>query len=272
MMSAFIGMFNDLPPEAKRRLLLGWLPILLVTILLCVFGGLPPTSWGLAIRLLALLNALKTVQSSSGSDFLNILLIQAVCTFIAWLLVILAIVSEVIALKAMQTQLRIRRLQARLASSAGNVLAVTSAAPPQPKNYGAQVNMPDSLDAYPTSPLVSLTADAKSQGVQSSSNWQGQPDPFTMQKEVLNSLGNADGSSSRSNEPSAQQQESVSESVFVYGNPFEGELPEIFTYDKDLQKAVESLRNGAASKQSPDDCKGVARGKRDQNELNKDAE
>lgn len=274
MIRAFIDMLNDLPPEAKRRLLLGWLPILLVSILLCVFGGLPPTSWGLTIRLLTLLDALKTVQrSTTVSNSLNILLVQSVCTLVAWLLVILAIACEVSEFKAIQTQLRISRLQARLASLASNVLAAATATPPSaginvapvgmnkasagmdmvnppmPKNYGERVTIDNSLAVYPTNPFMSTIADAKSaksQGVQLSSNQQ--------------------------DEQPAIQEDIADGPVFVYGNPFEGELPEVFRYDKELQKAVESLRNVSASKQSSDDSKGVDAGKIDLNEPDKDSE
>jgi hypothetical protein len=261
MMSTFIDTLNDLPPKAKRRLLLGWLPILLVTILLCVIGGLPPTSWGLTIRLLALLNALKAVHASPVSDSLNALLVQSVCIFIAWLMVILAIASEVVSFKAMQTQLRISRLQAKLVLPAHNVLTAAASAPPVlvvppainvaspfmnvataplPKHHGVRVTIDDSLDTYPTNPFMGIMADAKSpnsQGVQISFKQQGQSDPFAL-----------------------QQENTVEEPVFVYGNPFEGDLPEVFTYDKDLQQAVEGLRNVSGSKQSPADNKGAETG------------
>lgn len=264
-------MLNDLPPGAKRRLLLGWLPILLVSILLCVFGGLPPTSWGLTIRLLTLLDALKTVQrSTTVSNSLNILLVQFVCTLVAWFLVILAIACEVSEFKAIQTQLRISRLQAKLASLASNVLAAATATPPSaainvapvgmnmasagmdmvnppmPKNYGVRVTIDNSLAVYPTNPFMSTIADAKSQGVQLSSNQQ--------------------------DEQPAIQEDIAEGPVFVYGNPFEGDLPEVFRYDKELQKAVESLRNVSASNQSSDNSKGVDTGKIDQDEPDKDSE
>lgn len=250
-MRAFIDMLNALPPKAKRRLLLGWLPILLVTILLCVFGGLPPTSWGLTMRLLALLDALKTVQRSTVSNFLNILLVQSVCMLVAWLLIILAIAYEVSAFKAMQAQLRVSRLQAKLASLTSNMLDAATAippastslpaaingasvgmnmgTPPMQKNYGVRLTVDTSLDGYPTNPFLSMMADAKSakiQGVQLSSNQQDKPPAI---------------------------QDSVARPAFVYGNPFEGDLPDVFKYDKDLQKVVESLRNVSASKQSSEE-------------------
>ena len=293
-------MLNDLPPKAKRRLLLGWLPVLLVTILLCVFGGLPPTSWGLTIHLLALLDASKTVQHSTASNFLYILLVQSMCMLAAWFLVILAIAYEVSEFKAIQAQLRISRLQARLASLASNVLDAAVAAPsapaaidgasvgmnmastgmgmvtaPMPKNYGVRLTVDNSLDGYPTNPFLSMMADAKStksQGVQLSSNQQGQPDPFAAQEKVLDLFDKEDNSLGQQDEQAAIQEDIVKEPVFVYGNPFEGDLPDVFKYDKALQKAVESLRNVSASKQSSDDSKGVATGKIDHDELDKDSE
>jgi hypothetical protein len=294
-------MLNDLPPKAKRRLLLGWLPILLVTILLCVSGGLPPTSWGLTIRLLMLLDALKTVQRSTVSNSLNILLVQSVCTLVAWFMVILAIAYEVREFKAMQAQLRIGRLQTKLASLASNILDAATATPPatapvapavaaplsavingvpsgmdmvtppMQKNYGVRLTLDTSLDGYPTNPFLSMvdeTKSGKSRGVQLFSNQQDQPDPFAAPKKAVD-LFDKNG---QQDEQSSLQDESVAEPVFVYGNPFEGDLPDVFRYDKALQKAVESLRNVSASKQSSDDSKGINTGKPDQDESNKGSE
>lgn len=297
-MGIFIDMLNDLPSEAKRRLLLGWLPILLVIVLLCVFGGLPPTSWGLTIRLFALGDALKTVQASTVSQYFNVLLIQSVCTFIAWFLVILAVVSEVFAFKAMQTQLRISRLQAKLSLSSNALATANAATPapvapavvalpapvepvvvtpppapipvepaavskesanfetlPMPRSYGVRVTIDDTPDEYPANPFVGKTADAKSttknRGVQISSKQHDQPDPFDVQDGTLDLFDKKDN---------------VEEPIFVFGNPFEGDLPEVFTYDKDLQKAVEGLRTTSASKQSSDESKDADTGKMDLDE------
>jgi hypothetical protein len=308
-MSAFIEMLDDLPPEAKRRLLLGWVPILLVIILLCVFGGLPPTSWGLTLRFLALMNALQGMQGSSVPAFPHALLVQSVCIFMAWLLVLLAIVSEFSAFKSIQTQVRISRLQAQLATSASNrqapalvpaptpspvvvpstialppsvaasatngslngmspastgiVMNSASAsmnivAPPQPQNYGMRVIIDNTPGDYPANPFVSKTADAKekstgSQGVKTSPDQQSGPDPFSVQDDLFDLSDEQDNSFSQQDEQPAQQEDSVQEeSIFVYGDPFEGELPEVFTYDKDLQKAVEDVRNAKRASDSKD--------------------
>jgi len=293
-MGALLDLFNDLPSEAKRRLLLGWLPILLIIILLCVFGGLPPTSWGLMIRFLSLGNALNTVQSSVLSDSLNALFIQSLCTLIAWVLVILAIVFEVIAFRSMQMELRISRLQAKLALPAHKVQAAAAspapalparsvapsgmdraATPPQPKNYGGvRVVIDNTPDVYPSNPFVGKTADAKSaksQGVQIPSHQQDQPDPFAAQEEVLDLFEKEDDSSSLPNEQFAIQEKIVEEPVFVFGNPFEGDLPDVFTYDKDLQKAVAGLRTVSASKPSPDVSKGAGTDRLDQDKSDEES-
>jgi hypothetical protein len=306
-MSTVIDMLDDLPSAAKRRLLLGWLPILLVIILLCIFGGIPPLSWGLTLRLMAMSSALKDVPASTVSSYLNALIIQSVCMFIAWLLIILAIIHELMAFKSIQTQVRISRLQAKLASPTSDVQAPPAPSPvagldpvalptialpaprvlpesdviapalntappdtsivtPPPKRYGVQVTIDNTPDDYPANPFVSRTAEAKSTRhlqAKPSADQQVQPDPFSVQDNLLDLLDMEDKTPSEREEESAQQEELVEqEPIFVYGNPFEGDLPEVFTYDKDLQKAVEGLRNGPGSKRSPD-SKGVSISKTD---------
>lgn len=312
-MSMLMEMYDDLPPAAKRRLLLGWGPLLLVIILLCVFGGVPPTSWGLTLRFLGLGDALNNVPESTLSASLNALLIQSACTFVAWLLVILAVVSEILAFRAMQTQIRISRLQAKLAVPSGNAPAAAPAAQPvlvglppamsaalsgtsmasggagmhmassgagvnmisgsagmhmassgagvnmmsggsagmnmasadmdtvtpqNSPNYGLRVTIDEGQDAYPANPFVSMTAEAKgtkSQGVRFSSKRKD----AEQEEDVL----------TKAKEQVAKQEEEEGP-IFIYGNPFEGDLPEVFSYDKDLQKAVENLRNESASKEA----------------------
>ena len=37
------------------------------------------------------------------------------------------------------------------------------------------------------------------------------------------------------------QMKDEEETIFVYGNPFDGELPEVFEYDKDLKRGVQNM-------------------------------
>ena len=70
-----------------------------------------------------------------------------------------------------------------------------------------------------------------------------QDDEFDVNKAVFELSSETDEPGE--DNPSAQpQQVEEEETIFLYGNPFEGELPEVFHYDMDLKRGVqEGLRS-----------------------------
>jgi hypothetical protein len=69
-------------------------------------------------------------------------------------------------------------------------------------------------------------------------------DPFVVKEDVLNVF---------EEEPAQQEeeQEASDDAVFVFGNPFEGPLPDVFMEDEDLKRSVMEQQAGLSEDTSP---------------------
>jgi hypothetical protein len=203
----------------KSRLVPGWLPIIVVALLiLWLSGGIPPTSWRLLFQMFALWPEVQSEQG--GGVFLSLVVViaQALLILGAWIMLVIAIRREVDMARERQSQIRIAALQAKLAASNATETPSQSVS-----------NIPNSSQpvVQPAQPMVPVAPDEPGE-------------LFDMSQAIFDLLP-------EEKEPGAESVEKKKESVeqehvFVFGNPFEGELPEIFDYDTDLKRELQTMQ------------------------------
>ncbi len=285
------------PSTPIRYLLRSWLPIIIVGIIIFYLsGGFPPTVWILLSQMLSRWKTLQATQGSAVFIPLCILVVQCVLLLIAWSMLLVVIVREVSSLRKQQDQTKSARLQMGY-QAVGNTSAPAVATPPLPANQVAtphnpwydQVSSPlapdptqaknrglrveeDALDNNPFSSDLLIQAQAKSRGLRVDTE---QPDgmpanPFeddtltpTQTKSrsvrISQAADNLFDLFSESDKPADEEEPADEEDApFVYGNPFEGELPEVFRYDMDLRKSVLEIRD---EQSTTDPDKGKAKDK-----------
>jgi hypothetical protein len=116
----------------------------------------------------------------------------------------------------------------------------------QPKNTGIQV-VPLSQDDSGR-----VVAKQESQELLEARNdpaGSAENGPFDVSMAVFELFADPDEPEPNDVATTMQSQAKEEEIIFVYGNPFEGELPEVFHYDKDLQRGVQDLRDALRTKQ-----------------------
>jgi hypothetical protein len=227
---------------AKQRLIIGWLSIILVGVLIFWLpGGLPPTPW---LLLGYLLIRWGTLQPALGSGiFLPfiLLLFQSVLLLLAWAMVGLAIRREISVLNTLLAQRRVIRLRATMTATSG-------AAP-------ANALAPKSQDLQAMSEEHNKNGSSKSTDVQIiSPESEKQDDLFDVNMAVFEL--SSDSEEARVENKTVETAKPKDEDpIFVYGNPFEGELPEVFNYDMDLRREVQDLKSSALAKQPSTDAR-----------------
>jgi hypothetical protein len=204
--------------KVKSPLLHNWLLISVAGLIVLWFSaGAFPLAW---TRLMQMLGDWSTLQAASGSAMLvpfAILLLQVVCFLVAWSILVLVIVREVLAFRDGLEQTK-------------SPSSVSVASPP------SSLSMPDKVDAV--TPLD--TADANAD----------EYIPFDMNAAIFELLPDQDEAESEEEEEELLTSDIAEEeeAVFVYGDPLAGDLPEIFNYDTDLMRDVQDLREKASAR------------------------
>jgi hypothetical protein len=275
---------NAFVSVTKKRILPGWLPILVVAIVVFwLSGGLPPTAWRLLFEMLIHWHALQVEQGSATIFYFAVLLVQAVLILVAWIMLIIAIEREVMVFKRLQSQQRVMALQATLAApvpekdiaqpSVSDQTHGVVASADEAKSQGAQLSSDwqnadddgrnpfddDTLDTIPEWPMR-----PKSQGIQidpsqidhddeedgkvqdglddsSEDDSEELDNPFDMSQAIFE-LSPEEEESEEEEQEEEEEEKSEQKPIFVFGNPFEGDLPEIFDYDMDLRRELEDMQ------------------------------
>ncbi len=251
------------PNAIVQRLLIVWLPILVVAALIFwLSGGMPPAVLRL---LLQMLSHWHSLQATLGAEIFlpfAIVLVQCLFLFAAWVILALTIWREVSVLHTLQAQQRIMNTLNR------HMQQDHQHSGPRARTSALRLPLP----------LVSTRAEANNApGSQALDNVETAKDIHMVPAEVDSILleeeeapvpentaihfgdENDDMFDAKSAifELKAEPEEpevaitgpahldTKEEMVFVYGNPFDGELPEIFHYDMDLKREVEDLHNDA---------------------------
>ncbi|GHO94372.1 hypothetical protein KSF_044200 [Reticulibacter mediterranei] len=188
-----------------------WLLIVVAgLIVLWLSSGAFPLAW---TRLMQMIGDWSTLQAASGNAMLApfaILLLQVVCFLVAWAILVLVIVREVLASRDDSSQ-------------AQSSSPESSAAPPTPPS------MQDAADAVTPLDTADATADEYI--------------PFDMNAAIFELLPDQDETKPEEEEEELLTSAIVEEdAVFVYGDPLAGDLPEIFSYDTDLMRDVQDQR------------------------------
>lgn len=157
----------------------------------------------------------STLQVASGSAMFApfaILLLQVVLFLAAWTVLAVVVVREVLAFKDGPSQAQSAHGRSAAGRPAASLKqnAVGAAAPPNAADAGADEPAPFDIDAA----IFEL-----------------QPDPDEARPEEEEALP----------APTIVEEETV----FVYGDPLAGDLPEIFSYDTDLMRDVQDMREKA---------------------------
>lgn len=224
---------ENMSSALMRRLLVGWLPILVVAIVIYwLSGGLPPTVWVLLGRVLLRWSALQAILGTSVFVPFLILVVQSILILVAWILLVRVVWREIGVFRTLQTEQRVGRLKAALALS-HNVATETVVLP---KSQGVQM-MSDEMAARKRE----NDATSRGTGIQIVSS-EDQEEQFDMDQAVFELFAEPDSfeTADKSDKPMQVNEE---DTVFVYGNPFEGDLPEVFNYDMDLKREVKDMRD-----------------------------
>jgi hypothetical protein len=215
---------NALSDLAKSPLVLVWLPILVVGLLIFWLSGSGfPTAWSNLLQLSLNWDALQEAQGDTIYITLTILIVQSLCILAAWVMLLLVVVREGRELLAAKPRPR---------------PAASTPPPPKPQPVVAQ-SVPTSLNAQ-----VAQVADkTKAPVVEPDAKSVVEPDPFDMDEAVFDLLPYPeDGDDIDTLITKKSDDELEEEMLFVYGDPLEGDLPEIFDYDMDLKREVEEIR------------------------------
>jgi hypothetical protein len=234
--------------------------LLLCLASLCVYllcGGFPPTNWRLLVQTLPTLHANLATYGNSFLVPFVILCVQALLLLLVWIWLIALIVRETFALlkgssPGGQAPRPVSPVQSRppVARSALPVVSTNDmrSAPSQmgtmtlgktafADNIRQRVPRPpgSAVPAAPPAPAPKLPAGPLYT-----------PDnPFDVQPGVLDIFDEPGTVETSPFQPKAAggsqsgvDQQSASPSPFVFGNPFEGPLPEVFEYDTDLKQSL----------------------------------
>lgn len=237
-LSSFSPASGDWPGQARQRLVIGWFAILVVCILLIwLSGGLLPTPWRLMGHLLLRWGTLQPALGSGIFLPFTILLIQSLLLVAAWVMIILAVKNEISVLHAILAQQRVMRLQATMNADTDVV---------KTKSQGLQL-MPEDADRQQDNPV-------RSTGIQIMAP-EKEEDLFDADMAVFELFSEpSEADDAKDDNVKNIPEKKEEESVFVFGNPFEGKLPEVFDYDMDLRREVQDLKKSMhASQQDSED-------------------
>ncbi len=222
------------PDALIQRLLVVWLPILAVAILIFwLSGGIPPAVLRLLLQMLSHWHSLQVALG--GELFLPfaIVLLQCLFLFAAWAILALLVWREIGVFGKLQVQQRILRAQqqaqqAHMSSNPTSTRATTG-------QQGVQMT-PAELDSMLLE--EEEVPNSKNTGIQVFSN----EDAFDASAAIFELKAEPEESETNTT-ISATTRTPEEEMIFVYGNPFDGELPEVFHYDMDLRREVQDMQN-----------------------------
>lgn len=221
---------NSLLPIMARRLLIVWLPMIIVgVVIFWLSGGIPPASWLLLFQMMSRWSGLQVTLGKAFFMSFAIVLVQGLLILAAWIILIFTIWREISVFNTLRAQQRIIALQEKLVMANKAPIALQSA-PVVSGQQGVQL-MPENRDKNTGIKIVSFEEDK-------------QDDAFDVNNAVFELSSEAEESEMDDpfSQPKQVQEEKEEETIFLYGNPFEGELPEVFRYDMDLKRGVQSLQ------------------------------
>ena len=226
---------SSLLRAVAQRLLMVWLPIIVVgVVIFWLSGGMPPASWLLLIQMLGRWSGLQATLGNGVFIPFAIVLVQCLSILLAWVILAFTIWREISVFNTLQAQQRMVDAQKNMAR------AEDAAEPLQSyPEQGVQV-MPNehAMNLFEED----LSMQPKNTGIQIVAGGNdAQYDSFDVNKAVFELPAETD--ESEAGDASAQlHQVEDEETVFVYGNPFDGELPEVFQYDMDLKRGVQDMQ------------------------------
>ncbi len=200
--------------KVMSPLLHSWLLIVatgLIVLWLSV-DALPPA----CTRLLEMIDEWDRLQAASGNALLApfaVLLLQVVCFLASWIMLVLVIVREILALREGSAQVQ-------SSSSTNAATPITSLWEPEEEanTLAPQDNANEYIPFDINAAIFELQPD------------QEEAEPEEEEKDPL---------------AAAIVEE---EAIFVYGDPLAGNLPEIFNYDADLMRDVQDQREKASTR------------------------
>ena len=208
-----------------RRLLSVWLPIVIVGgIIFWLSGGMPPASWLLLQQMLSRWNGLQATLGNTAFVSFAIVLLQCLFILLAWLILADTIWREIAVISALRAQQRIIALQEKLEATEHTPITLQSS-PVVSRHQGVQL-MPEKQEKNTGIKIVSLESD-------------DQNNSFDVNEAVFELPSETEEAEVNALPVQPQEEE---ETIFLYGNPFEGELPEVFHYDMDLKRGVQNIQ------------------------------
>lgn len=252
----------------SRQILWRLIPLLLTSLLVFwLSGGFPPTNWQLLAQVLIHPSAYRTTQGASLSEVLTILWVQSLLLLLVWLSLLILILRTLFALSGRaERPVRTRSFSAGISLAASVISGGTRNKPDPLKNpfenlarrnsqhgtitlgkpaaakNGVQEN--GQIAARTVSSADASKGAARSATVHAAQAQSGPLDPFAVQPDLLDLFAGSDPLSVEPALQSPQTREAAkaTESEFVFGNPFEGPLPEVFEYDTDLKQSLADLK------------------------------
>jgi hypothetical protein len=242
---------NSAAPEQQQsniimqRFLVVWLPILIVAALvLWLSGGIPPTVLRLLLQMLGRWHSLQAALGNAVFLPFVIVLIQCLLLLAAWVILALIIWREI----AFLSNLRMQQRHARILASLSSPSTTQTPANPVPASQGVQMTVADLDTMFDEN---DETVQAKNTGIRLVSNESENDDSFDPSMAVFELRADPEESETDLAQ-SPSQREPAEEMVFVYGDPFDGELPEVFHYDMDLKREIEDMQNVKQSQTDED--------------------
>lgn len=258
---------------AQSATLRAWLlwhmaPLLLTCLLLLwLAGGFPPANWQLLTLLLVNPASYKALPGASLQTSLVILSVQALLLLVVWVCLLVQVWRAVLALLKEPEQKVANRTSAALQAMRnmvpGTARRATSASNPF-ENLAHQRLQNGTMTLGKTGVLnknflpqaerdrrQTGSSIASSVGMPQGSTPSvpptqvpgGSSDPFAVQADLLELFAQPEAPVAQTPAQSVRgQPEQAAQAEFVFGNPFEGPLPEVFEYDTDLKQSLAHLK------------------------------
>jgi len=233
-----------------QRLLIVWLPIVIVGVaIFWLSGGIPPASWLLLFEMLGRWSDLQAALGNGLVLSFAIVFVQCLLILLAWIILTFTIWREISVFSTLRAQQRIITLQKDLVV-AENIPLPLQSSPVVSQHQGVQL-MPEKLEKNTGIKIVSFEEDE-------------QNSTFDLNTAVFELSSDTDEAEADNASVQLQQVEEEEEIIFLYGNPFEGALPEVFHYDMDLKRGVQSMQGELHGQQKDSSEEGDDKqGKRD---------
>jgi hypothetical protein len=269
------------------RLLQHFGPVLLAGLLIFLLtGGFPPANWGLLGKTLLHYSSYQAAQGSSLETPLIILCIQSVLLLLVGICWMVLFLRELRAFLNGPTQVKTTRAPVNIAPQApvrvprsapaalknpfenlarqrqntGTITLSKTAAAKEEQLRKAQLASANAKPVLPAPaspglaarPILPPPVSVKDEVVLSASVPDKSNDPFDVQFDLMDSFEPPDilvGTPSASTSPAPKRETPAS--TFVFGNPFEGDLPEVFEYDADLKQSLTEMQQNPSAPLRP---------------------